>query len=216
MLKPFFWAFAVDCVLLGYCGSQSVDAAWKPRRNFGSAHLGGAAWHHLLLRIFLARAAADRPGRTSAGVAGQHCKTRARTRHGFPFARRVRIADMSTVVRASLSLCALLMLGDAAIAQTATDARPPKSVAFSLRVRSGLTIAAHCSAVFRSTRKSARPATASIASPSTIWRILAARASRTRRRKRSPRPTRFPPNRTTRGALRQQRESPDASWHRGR
>jgi ubiquinol-cytochrome c reductase cytochrome b subunit len=29
MLKPFFWAFAVDCVLLGYCGSQSVDAAWN-------------------------------------------------------------------------------------------------------------------------------------------------------------------------------------------
>lgn len=38
---------------------------------------------------------------------------------------------MSTVVRASLSICALLMVGDAAIAQTATDARPPKSVAFS-------------------------------------------------------------------------------------
>ena len=29
MLKPFFWAFALDCVLLGYCGSQSVDAAWS-------------------------------------------------------------------------------------------------------------------------------------------------------------------------------------------
>jgi cytochrome c1 len=38
---------------------------------------------------------------------------------------------MSTVVRASLSICAILMLGDAAIAQTATDARPPKSAAFS-------------------------------------------------------------------------------------
>ena len=30
MLKPFFWAFLVDCLLLGYCGSQSVDAAWNP------------------------------------------------------------------------------------------------------------------------------------------------------------------------------------------
>ncbi|HEY6578284.1 MAG TPA: hypothetical protein VIY09_03100, partial [Rhizomicrobium sp.] len=29
MLKPFFWAFAADCVLLGYCGSQSVDAVWN-------------------------------------------------------------------------------------------------------------------------------------------------------------------------------------------
>ena len=29
LLKPFFWAFLVDCVLLGYCGSQSVDAAWN-------------------------------------------------------------------------------------------------------------------------------------------------------------------------------------------
>ena len=29
MLKPFFWLFVADCVLLGYCGSQSVDAAWN-------------------------------------------------------------------------------------------------------------------------------------------------------------------------------------------
>jgi quinol-cytochrome oxidoreductase complex cytochrome b subunit len=29
MLKPFFWVFLVDCLLLGYCGSQSVDAAWN-------------------------------------------------------------------------------------------------------------------------------------------------------------------------------------------
>jgi ubiquinol-cytochrome c reductase cytochrome b subunit len=29
LFKPFFWALAVDCVLLGYCGSQSVDAAWN-------------------------------------------------------------------------------------------------------------------------------------------------------------------------------------------
>jgi len=29
LLKPFFWLFAIDCVLLGYCGSQSVDAAWN-------------------------------------------------------------------------------------------------------------------------------------------------------------------------------------------
>jgi quinol-cytochrome oxidoreductase complex cytochrome b subunit len=28
-LKPFFWVFLVDCALLGYCGSQSVDAAWN-------------------------------------------------------------------------------------------------------------------------------------------------------------------------------------------
>ena len=27
LMKQFFWAFAVDCVILGYCGSQSVDAA---------------------------------------------------------------------------------------------------------------------------------------------------------------------------------------------
>ena len=26
-MKQFFWAFAVVCVILGYCGSQSVDAA---------------------------------------------------------------------------------------------------------------------------------------------------------------------------------------------
>ena len=38
---------------------------------------------------------------------------------------------MLTIVRASLSLCALLALAGTAIAQTATDARPPKSVAFS-------------------------------------------------------------------------------------
>jgi ubiquinol-cytochrome c reductase cytochrome b subunit len=27
LMKQFFWAFAVACVLLGYCGAQSVDAA---------------------------------------------------------------------------------------------------------------------------------------------------------------------------------------------
>src|ERR1700733_12649197 len=26
MLKPFFWVFLIDCLVLGYCGSQSVDA----------------------------------------------------------------------------------------------------------------------------------------------------------------------------------------------
>ena len=25
-MKQFFWAFAVACVILGYCGAQSVDA----------------------------------------------------------------------------------------------------------------------------------------------------------------------------------------------
>lgn len=29
LFKGFFWVFAADCVLLGYCGSQSVDAAWN-------------------------------------------------------------------------------------------------------------------------------------------------------------------------------------------
>jgi len=27
LMKQFFWAFLVACVLLGYCGGQSVDAA---------------------------------------------------------------------------------------------------------------------------------------------------------------------------------------------
>ena len=27
LMKQFFWAFVVDCVLLGYCGAQRVDAA---------------------------------------------------------------------------------------------------------------------------------------------------------------------------------------------
>ena len=27
LMKQFFWAFLVACVLLGYCGAQSVDAA---------------------------------------------------------------------------------------------------------------------------------------------------------------------------------------------
>lgn len=29
LFKPFFWVFLADCLLLGYCGSQSVDAAWN-------------------------------------------------------------------------------------------------------------------------------------------------------------------------------------------
>jgi len=27
LMKQFFWAFAVCCLILGYCGAQSVDAA---------------------------------------------------------------------------------------------------------------------------------------------------------------------------------------------
>ena len=38
LMKQFFWVFAVDCVMLGYCGSQSVDAA----RCRHSAGVGGA------------------------------------------------------------------------------------------------------------------------------------------------------------------------------
>ena len=30
LMKQFFWAFVVVCVILGYCGSQSVDAAALP------------------------------------------------------------------------------------------------------------------------------------------------------------------------------------------
>jgi ubiquinol-cytochrome c reductase cytochrome b subunit len=29
MMKVFFWLFVVDCLVLGYCGGQSVDAAWN-------------------------------------------------------------------------------------------------------------------------------------------------------------------------------------------
>jgi ubiquinol-cytochrome c reductase cytochrome b subunit len=42
LMKQFFWIFAVDCVLLGYFGSQSADAAW---------HFGGTA----LPLVWLAR-----------------------------------------------------------------------------------------------------------------------------------------------------------------
>jgi ubiquinol-cytochrome c reductase cytochrome b/c1 subunit len=34
LMKQFFWVFVLDCVLLGYLGAQSADAAW---------HLGGVA-----------------------------------------------------------------------------------------------------------------------------------------------------------------------------
>jgi ubiquinol-cytochrome c reductase cytochrome b subunit len=33
LMKQLFWIFAADCVLLGYVGSQSADAAW----NLGGA-----------------------------------------------------------------------------------------------------------------------------------------------------------------------------------
>ncbi|GAA0549166.1 ubiquinol-cytochrome c reductase cytochrome b subunit [Rhizomicrobium palustre] len=29
LMKQLFWIFAADCILLGYCGSQSADAAWN-------------------------------------------------------------------------------------------------------------------------------------------------------------------------------------------
>jgi ubiquinol-cytochrome c reductase cytochrome b subunit len=36
MLKVFFWVFVVDCIVLGYCGAQSVDASW----NLGGIDVG--------------------------------------------------------------------------------------------------------------------------------------------------------------------------------
>ena len=50
LMKQFFWAFVVDCVLLGYCGAQSVDAAALRH----PAGLGGAPRHDLLFRLLLA------------------------------------------------------------------------------------------------------------------------------------------------------------------
>jgi ubiquinol-cytochrome c reductase cytochrome b subunit len=29
MMKVFFWLFVIDCLVLGYCGSQSVDKSWN-------------------------------------------------------------------------------------------------------------------------------------------------------------------------------------------
>jgi len=36
MMKVFFWLFVVDCIVLGYCGAQSVDASW----NLGGIDVG--------------------------------------------------------------------------------------------------------------------------------------------------------------------------------
>ena len=50
LMKQFFWAFVVDCLILGYCGSQlTVDAAIT-RRHFAS--LGRACRCALLLSAF--------------------------------------------------------------------------------------------------------------------------------------------------------------------
>jgi ubiquinol-cytochrome c reductase cytochrome b subunit len=48
-MKQFFWLFVLDCILLGYCGSQGVDAApfgiplvWVAR--LGTAYYYGFFW----------------------------------------------------------------------------------------------------------------------------------------------------------------------------
>ncbi|HJW40745.1 MAG TPA: hypothetical protein VJ476_05865, partial [Rhizomicrobium sp.] len=49
LMKQFFWLFVLDCILLGYCGSQGVDAApfgiplvWVAR--LGTAYYYGFFW----------------------------------------------------------------------------------------------------------------------------------------------------------------------------
>ena len=74
LMKQFFWAFAVVCVLLGYCGSQSVDAAALRH----PAGLGGAHRHALLLRLLLADHADRRPDRDAEEASRLHRPIRAR------------------------------------------------------------------------------------------------------------------------------------------
>src|SRR5262249_5923102 len=40
LMKQFFWAFAVVCAILGYCGSPSLDAAFGPPPLAWVARLG--------------------------------------------------------------------------------------------------------------------------------------------------------------------------------
>ncbi|MGH7736145.1 MAG: hypothetical protein ACREOE_21220, partial [Gemmatimonadales bacterium] len=37
LMKQFFWLFVLDCIVLGYCGSQGVDAA-PPGHRLGGDH----------------------------------------------------------------------------------------------------------------------------------------------------------------------------------
>ncbi len=67
--------------------------------------------------------------------------------------------------------------------------------------RSAPMTAAPCSAASRSTRKSARPATASTTSPSTIWTRRAAPASPRPRPRPSPPATRFPADPNDKGEI---------------
>ena len=80
MLKQFFWVLVLDCILLGYLGSQEPQAVW---------HLGGIEvsllWvarigDLLLLRLLLGDPAARRPDRNTETIARQHRQGGARPR----------------------------------------------------------------------------------------------------------------------------------------
>ena len=46
-MKQFFWVFVVDCIVLGYCGSQSVDAVriWRRLPLVWVARVGTAYYY---------------------------------------------------------------------------------------------------------------------------------------------------------------------------
>jgi quinol-cytochrome oxidoreductase complex cytochrome b subunit len=50
--KQFFWAFVVDCLILGYCGSQPVDATLAGISLVWVARFG-AAYYFLFLTVFM-------------------------------------------------------------------------------------------------------------------------------------------------------------------
>ena len=100
LMKQFFWVFVVACVILGYCGAQSVDAA----RLRHPAGLGRPYRHALLLRLLLADHADRRPDRDAQEASRLHRAIRAR-RH------RRRPCRVRTTMRLTLRFALASALG---------------------------------------------------------------------------------------------------------
>ena len=152
MMKQFFWIFVVDCVILGYCGSQGADAMLVLSTQH-PAGVGRARRHALLLRLLLGDHAAARPDRNAQAAAGIDRAARA---------QRPPSEDDGYENSSPRTRRASRRHRPPAFAQTddMSEPLPPKDVHWSFEGPFGTYDRAALQRGFQVTRKSARPVTA--------------------------------------------------------
>ena len=165
LMKQFFWAFLVACVLLGYCGGQSVDAARFGIPLVWVARIASIYYYVFFWLIMPIVGLIETPKKLPASIAqsvlGDY-------RRGT---RRVRTTMRLTTVTLGTAWVwpSAFWLPPRPSRWTPHASRPRRRPSPS-KVPSAPMIAAPCSAAIRSTRKSARPVIRPSTWRSTTWR----------------------------------------------